>query len=180
MRIDQYIAVLDACVLAPMPVADTLLRLAEEPAFYTPRWSPDILNEIRRTLLVKFKYSEDQVTRRLTAMQETFRDASVDGYQDLIPAMKNHEKDRHVLAAAVRCGAHAIVTDNQRHFPPEALTPYGLECLTADNFLEHQYHLDPDAFINVLVNQARNIGWTLPRLISRHVPSLSRLIISTE
>src|SRR5580693_5013865 len=122
MRIDQYIAVLDACVLAPMPVADTLLRLAEEPAFYTPRWSLDILNEIRRTLLVKFKYSEDQVTRRLTAMQETFRDASVDGYQDLIPAMKNHEKDRHVLAAAVRCGAHAIVTDNQRHFPPEALT----------------------------------------------------------
>lgn len=39
---NQYLAVLDACVLAPMPVCDTLLRLAEEPAFYKPKWSEDI------------------------------------------------------------------------------------------------------------------------------------------
>lgn len=32
----QYVAVLDTCVLAPMPLCDTLLRLAEEPAFYIP------------------------------------------------------------------------------------------------------------------------------------------------
>ena len=49
-------------------------------------------------------------------MQEAFPDASVTGYQDLALAMKNHEDDRHVLAAAVRCGAHAIVTDNQSIF----------------------------------------------------------------
>jgi hypothetical protein len=30
---NQYIVVLDACVLAPMPLCDLLLRLAEEPAF---------------------------------------------------------------------------------------------------------------------------------------------------
>ena len=178
MKIDQYVAVLDACVLAPMPVADTLLRLAEEPAFYTPRWSPDILAEIGRTLLNKFKYTDAQVGRRIAAMQKSFPDSSIDGYQDLIPAMKNHEKDRHVLALAVKCGAHAIVTDNQKHFPPESYSHYGLECMTADQFLAHQYHLDADAFINVLVKQALNIGWTLPQLIARHVPSLSKLIIS--
>ena len=116
MRIDQYIVVLDACVLAPMPLCDTLLRLAEEPAFYTPGWSPDILNEISRTLLKRFKYTQDQANRRISAMQEAFPDASVTGYQDLALAMKNHEDDRHVLAAAVRCGAHAIVTDNQSIF----------------------------------------------------------------
>jgi hypothetical protein len=178
MRRDRYIAVLDACVLAPMPIADTLLRLAEEPAFYTPKWSPDILDEIKRTLLSKFRYSEDQITRRISAMQEAFPDACVDGYHDLIPAMKNHEGDRHVLAAAVKCGAHAIVTDNQKHFPKDAIAPYGFECITADVFLVNQHHLDPDAFINVLVAQARNIGWSLPQLISKHVPSLSRLINS--
>jgi hypothetical protein len=43
--------------------------------------------------------------------------------------------------------------------------------------MKHQYHLDPDAFISVLVEQARDIGWTLPPLISKHVPSLSELII---
>ena len=82
-----------------------------------------------------------------------------------------------MLAAAVKCGAHSIVSDNVKHFQKEALSPYGLECLTADDFMRHQYHLDPDAFISVLVEQARDIGWTLPRLISKHVPSLSQLII---
>jgi len=40
---NQYIAVLDTCVLAPMPLCDTLLRLAEDPAFYLPKWglTPD-------------------------------------------------------------------------------------------------------------------------------------------
>jgi hypothetical protein len=32
MKISQYVTILDSCVLAPMPVADTLLRLAEEQA----------------------------------------------------------------------------------------------------------------------------------------------------
>jgi len=31
---------------------------------------------------------------------------------------------------AVRCGAHAIVSDNVKHFPKESLAAYGLECLT--------------------------------------------------
>jgi hypothetical protein len=43
MTSSRYIAVLDACVLAPMPVVDTLLRLAEAPGFYVPKWSPHIL-----------------------------------------------------------------------------------------------------------------------------------------
>jgi predicted nucleic acid-binding protein len=180
MKIDRYVAVLDSCVLAPMPIADTLLRLAEEPAFYTPRWSPDILHELDRTLIKKFGYTPLQVERRLNAMQNAFPDAVVDGYQDLIKAMKNNPKDRHVLAAAIKCGAHAIVSDNKKHFPPETLAPYGLECISADEFFESQYHLDPDSFIAALVNQALEIGWTLPQLISKHVPILSKLIVTRK
>ena len=52
MRLDQYVVLLDACVLAPMPVCDTLLRLAEEPAFYAPKWSWEILEEVSRTLVM--------------------------------------------------------------------------------------------------------------------------------
>ena len=176
MRIDQYVGVLDACVLIPMPVADTLLRLAEEPAFYTPRWSEDILREVRRTLSSKFGYSEEQAARRLRTMNAAFPEAMVTGYESLAVSMKNHPKDRHVLAAAVRCGAHAIVTNNQKHFPRESLEPFGLECVSADKFLEDQYHLNPDLFISKLVEQALEIKWTLPQLIARHVPSLARLI----
>ena len=176
MRINQYISVLDACVLVPMPVADTLLGLAEEPAFYSPRWSEEILNEVGRTLLSKWSYSQEQVTRRLEAMRGAFPEAMVIGYESLVESMKNEPKDRHVLAAAVRCGAHAIVTNNRKHFPPESLEPYGLECVTADKFLEDQYHLSPDLFISKLIEQAMRIKWTLPQLISKHVPSLARLI----
>jgi predicted nucleic acid-binding protein len=107
MVINQYIAVLDACVLAPMPLADTLLRLAEEPAFYVPRWSGDILKEVAITL-AKFGYSSQQINRRVMAMETSFEDALITGYEDLVPAMRNDPKDRHVLAAAVRTGAHAI------------------------------------------------------------------------
>jgi hypothetical protein len=175
MRLSQFVAVLDTCVLAPMPVMDTLLRLAEEPAFYTPKWSKEILEELRRTL-TKFGRTPAQIDRRIETMRNAYPDAIVEGFEELIPAMKNQEKDRHVLAAAVKCGAHTIVSDNKKHFPEESLSPYNLECLTADEFLVHQYHLDPDAFINVLREQASDIKWTLPHLISKHVPSLSKLI----
>jgi hypothetical protein len=161
-----------------MPIVDTLLRLAEEPAFYTPKWSPHILQEVRETLQGKFGYSPEQVQRRIGAIECAFPDAMVTGYEGLIPIMANDAEDRHVLAAAVKCGAHSIVSDNVKHFPAEALSPCNLECLTADDFMTHQYHLNPDAFIGVLVEQARDIGWTLPQLISKHVPALSKLIIT--
>jgi hypothetical protein len=82
-------------------------------------------------------------------MESAFPDAIVTGYEALILSMTNDPKDRHVLAAAVKCGAHSIVSDNMKHFPKDSLSPYGLECLTADDFMRHQYHLEPDAFISV-------------------------------
>lgn len=111
---NQCIAILDTCVLAPMPLCDTLLRLAEDPAFHIPRWTDDILRELRSTL-VRMGYNESQATRRVTAMETAFEDARVTGYECLVASMTNDPKDRHVLAAAVRCGAHAIITDNVRH-----------------------------------------------------------------
>jgi len=178
MNINQYVSVLDTCVLAPMPIADTLLRLAEEPAFYMPKWSECTLEELRRTLQQRFGYSRKQVHRRLAAVNDAFPDAVIFGYDQLVASMTNDPKDRHILAAAVKCGAHSIVSDNKKHFPPESPAPYGLECLTANEFLAHQYHLNSDAFIDVLTQQANDIGWTLTQLIAKHVPSLSKLIIS--
>jgi hypothetical protein len=48
------VALLDACVLVPMPRADTLLRLAEPPAVFEARWPEDILGEMSRTLVRRF------------------------------------------------------------------------------------------------------------------------------
>ena len=58
---NDYLAVLDACVLARMPLCDTLLRCAEEPALFRPVWSENILTEVQSTLLEKFDYPSEKV-----------------------------------------------------------------------------------------------------------------------
>ena len=87
-------------------------------------------------------------------MNDAFPEAQVRGYQQLIPAMTNHEKDRHVLAAAVQCGAHSVVTLNTKDFPKTSLSPYGIELLTPEEFLTHPYELDPALVRRKLRQQA--------------------------
>jgi hypothetical protein len=175
---NHYIAVLDTCVLAPMPLCDTLLRLAEDPAFYIPRWTDDILRELRSTLL-RMGYAEAQASRRITAMETAFEDAKVFGYECLVASMTNDPKDRHVLASAVRCGAHAIVTDNVRHFPPTSTKPYDIGVITPDDFLVHQFHLNEELLLEKLTAQAVARGIGLDALLDRlqrHAPNCVKLL----
>ena len=117
--------------------------------------------------LKKFGYSDEQAERRLTAMRGAFEDAEITGYECLQSAMTNHPKDRHVLAAAVRCGAHAIISDNKKDFPRDALSPYDIDCLTADEFLVHQFHLAPELVIDKLQMQAKKRNVSFPGLLMR-------------
>jgi hypothetical protein len=175
---NQYIAVLDTCVLVPMPLCDTLLRLAEDPAFYVPRWTDHILWELRSTL-VRIGYTDAQADRRIIAMETTFDDAKVTGYECLVASMTNHPKDRHVLAAAVRCGAHAIITENVRHFPVESVKPYDLDVLTPDQFLVHQFHLNEELLRERLAGQALARGVSMEEMLGRlakRLPGAVRLL----
>ena len=181
--VNQYIVTLDACVLLPMPLADTLLRLAYEPAFYLPRWSHETLREVHRNL-VKWGYTTEQADRRLSKMREAFEDAEVTEYEHLVPAMTNEGDDRHVLAAAVYSGSHAIVTENVKHFPQGSLKPYGIELVTADEFLVNQFHLDSEGVIDKLNAQAQKNGRTLMDLLqllsSRGTPNFAQLVSDAE
>jgi predicted nucleic acid-binding protein len=178
---DGFVVVLDTCVLAPMPLCDTLLRLAEDPPFYMPRWSAAILDELRRVLR-RMQYSDVQAERRITAMQTAFEDACVAGYAGLVPSMTNNEKDRHVLAAAVRGGARAILTENVKHFPAESVGPYGIEVLTPDRFLEDRLHLNQELLEEKLRGQARARGIAYEALVQRLVkwaPSSPKLLLES-
>jgi hypothetical protein len=55
--------------------------------------------------------------------------------------------DRHVLAAAIRCGAQIIVTHNLKEFPEDTLDHYGIKAIQPDEFLEYQFGLRPDLVI---------------------------------
>ena len=132
--------VLDACVLVNAALRDTLLRIAEPPRLYLPRWSQEIMDETVRTLEQKLGLSRQQTSYLVDQMTEYFPDCWIEGYEPLIASMTNDIKDRHVVAAAVRAGAEAIVTFNIKHFQPEALSPWNIEALTPDEFLVQQFH----------------------------------------
>jgi hypothetical protein len=68
----------------------------------------------------------------------------VTGYDHLISSLELPDPDdRHVLAAAIVCGAQHIVTENLKHFPSDVLDPLGIEAVTADTFLASTFELYP-------------------------------------
>lgn len=162
---NEYTVLLDACVLAPMPACDTLLRLAQDPALYMVRWTNEILDEVRRAIL-KFGYSETQAQRRIARLREIFPDAEVHGYESLIPCVTLPDpNDRHVVASAIRAGAQAIVTNNLKHFPVDVLAPFGIVRQSLDDFLCHQFSLSPRIVLERLEQQASGIRSELPDLL---------------
>ena len=52
--------------------------------------------------------------------------------------------DRHVLAAAIQCGADLIITFNLDDFPEPALAGYGIGACHPDLFLVDQLNLDAE------------------------------------
>lgn len=143
----------DTCALYPIGLADLLLRLGDKRAF-RPLWSRDILLELEQNLLDNVPLTPTQVNRRISAMREHFPDAEVRDYEGLVEAMRCDEKDRHVLAAAVRSNAELIVTFNIRDFPVIALKPYEIEAMHPDDFLLDQLDLYSGLTLEALEEQA--------------------------
>jgi predicted nucleic acid-binding protein len=153
---NEYAVVLDACVLVPMPLCDTLLRLAEEPAMYRPLWSEHILREVGDALVKKLKRTGFQRRRRIDAMRAAFPEAEIAVPAEMLPMVTGvpDPNDRHVVAAAICGSGRAIVTQNVRHFPEKCLKPYDLFCLTPDEFLVQQFEVSPQVVLDKLDAQA--------------------------
>ncbi|MGI8728959.1 MAG: PIN domain-containing protein [Solirubrobacteraceae bacterium] len=166
-----FAAVLDASVLYPLPLRDTLLRIAEA-ELYDAYWSERILDEVARNLIADGRASKHQARRLTTTMNKAFDGAAVpqEAVDRLEPAMTNHTKDRHVLAAAVASDAQAIVTLNLKDFQIEACEPFAIEPLHPDAFLIDLYHLDADAVLEAVERQAAVLcrpPMTLHELLNR-------------
>jgi hypothetical protein len=149
-----FIVVVDANVLYPLTLRDTVLRAAAA-GFYQLRWSRDILDEMERNLVAKGKIPPDKAARLRTTMEKFFPEADVKGYQPLVGAMPNHPKDRHVAAAAVKAGAQVIVTANIKDF---SALPDGVEAQLPDEFLCNLFDLDPPTFVEMLREQAADLA----------------------
>jgi predicted nucleic acid-binding protein len=157
---NDYSAVLDACVLVPMALCDLLLRLAEEPATYRPFWSDQILTEMTSAMKTKLHRSSTDAAWRRQQMQQAFPEATVRVPSELSKALDciSDADDRHVLAAAIMSRADAIITQTTNHFPSSCLEKFGVCGQTADDFLLHQYHLNPQLVLDKLDDQAAGIA----------------------
>lgn len=116
VMIADYKILLDACVLANYGVCNLYLRLAEKPRLFLPKWSPDILDEVYDTHTDKLGWPVKLADSFQDAVRDAFPEAIITDYQELIPVMTNDEKDRHVLAAAVKDKLNLIITFNLKDF----------------------------------------------------------------
>jgi hypothetical protein len=77
-----------------------------------------------------------KMTRTRQLMDTHFQDACVEGYEHLIKTIVLPDADdRHVLAAAIHCGARIIVTANLRDFPDTTLAGLEIEAVHPDTFI---------------------------------------------
>lgn len=148
MRYSPFTAIFDACVLYPAPLRDFLMWLGLSGRFRA-RWSRDIHEEWKRNLLLnRPDLTHAQLDRTSNLMDRAIPDGLVEGYEALISGLVLPDPDdRHVLAAAIRCGAAVIVTFNQRDFPKEVLASYGLESQHPDEFVDNLFDLDAAAVV---------------------------------
>ena len=174
-----FVVVVDANVLFPLTLRDTVLRAAAAD-FYQLRWSKEILDEMERNLVSKGTVPTDKAARLRTTMERFFPEAMVTGYEPLIAAMQNDTKDRHVVAAAVKAGAQVVITANLKDF---TLLPDGIEAQSPDEFLCNVFDLDPERFTGVLREQTADLQKppvTFEQLLDRLTRSVPDLVAAVR
>lgn len=143
---------LDANVLYPASIRNVLLD-AHVRGLIQAYWSEQVLEELRRNLVLNQPRLEDSAASLVRAMRRIFPGSFVVGYESRIQEMRNDEGDRHVVAAALTAGAQVIVTNNLKHFRREDLPP-GMEAQAADAFLQGLLDLNPEVMVDILETQA--------------------------
>ena len=121
---------------------------------FRAHWSAEVHEEWMSNLL---KNRPDLTRAKLEhtryLMDNALPDALVIGYEQLIDSIELPDRnDRHVLAAAIRCGASLIVTVNLRDFPRETLGNFNVEAQHPDDFVMAVL----EAFPEFVLEAARN------------------------
>jgi hypothetical protein len=143
------------------------------------RWTEQILDEMVVSIL---RRRPDLDAARLARTRELMCDAIPDclvtGHEALVDALSLPDvDDRHVLAAAIRCGAEVIVTENLADFPADVLAQFHIEAQSPDQFVLHLIELAPGRLASVLQQQVsaltkpeQSVDDLMERLTARGLP----------
>ena len=164
-----FVVLYDACVLYPAALRDLLIEIANA-RIVRARWTEEILDECFRNILANRPDLESaKLARTRDLMRQAVPDCLVSGYEKLIDGLELPDPgDRHVLAAAIRAQAQAIVTFNLDDFPAEALAPYDVEAKHPDDFVLDSIDIAPARIAQCITQQAgrlRNPPRTVDQLL---------------
>lgn len=146
-------AFFDANVLYPSGLRNFLMHLALT-GLFDARWSDEVHEEwIRNLVKNRPDLTRAKLERTRTLMDKALPDALVTGYEHLIESIQlPDENDRHVVAAAIHCGASVIVTLNLLDFPSQVLARFSLELQHPDDFVLGFLDISPE----LVLDAARN------------------------
>ena len=164
----RYTALLDACVLYPLAMADALMSLATA-GLFAAKWTARIesewivaLEEKRPDLQGRLGFRRDQMREAITDWEvpEAAWRACAGGLSLPDP------DDVHVLAAALAGHADCIVTANLKDFPMEAVGALGIEVIHPDQFIVAQWDLDQ--LVAVAAFKRMRARWKKPSATAEH------------
>ncbi len=170
----NFVVVYDACVLHPAALRNLLMRLALT-GLFRAKWSEQIHQEWVRSVQERFPdMAAEKIARTRDQMNAAVPDCLVSNYQGLADGISlPDENDRHVVAAAIRCNAGAVVTYNLKDFPNDVLQPFGITAQHPDEFISHLFDLNRGIVCAAvkqhresLKNPPRDIGQLLDTYLS--------------
>ena len=127
-----------------------LLRFYDA-GLFRARWTERILDEWSRSLLNAHPDLKSNIEAQQEKIRDVFPEALVSGFEHLEAGLNLPDADdRHVLAAAILCGAQHIVTDNIRDFPSAELDQFDIKAIEADEFLSRTFDLYTAEAMSVL------------------------------
>lgn len=152
-----FVVIYDASVLHPSPLRDLLIRLANKRRLnLRARWTSVILEEMIDSVLNRRPdLDRARLERTADLMTRAVSDCLVTGWEPLVETLDLPDPDdRHVLAAAIRANAQAIVTANLKDFAAKALSRWDIEVQHPDVFLKHLIDVHPASVVSALTEQA--------------------------
>ena len=169
-----FAVIYDACVLYPPSLRDLLLSFVREGIVFAG-WSESILSECFCTMQRdRPDIRPETIAHTQESIRKTFPHCLVTGYEPLVSGLiLPDSEDRHVLAAAIRFGAQAIVTFNLKDFPKRALDAFEMEAVHPDDFVLSQICLRPGVVAGLMHKQMRRLR-NPPMTLAQGVDSLRR------
>jgi predicted nucleic acid-binding protein len=168
------VVVLDACVLYPAPLRDLFMNLAVAGLIHA-RWTNNIHEEWMRNVLTdRPDLTRAQLERTRDLMNVHAPESLVQDFESLIPTLTLPDPDdRHVLAAAIKASASAVITFNLSDFRETFLRPYRIAAKHPDAFACEVWDTGPEV-VREALHQHRLSLHRPPKTAAQYIETLER------